>query len=408
MKKGRIGSLIMAATCCFTTLFTGQLSANAGAADIKYEYGVFLGADPENISDMESYRKIVIDAQYFSKDEISKLKNTGHIVYSYINLGSVEEFRSYFEKYKKYTLGVYENWEDERWVDVSQKEWQDFIVGDIAKGILDKGVDGLFVDNCDVYYNFKEDKIYDGVTEILKGFKKYGTYVMINGGDTYVTEYAKKNKSLDAVMDAVNQETVFSAINWENETFTKNKTSEREYFQEYCKLVSDYGKDVYLLEYTKDSKLIDSIKSYCLEKGYTYYASSTLDLLTPGQEKGSQPLIVKDPVTQPSSSATTATSTTVTTSAVTTSTVTTSAVTKVSQLLAGDANVDNIVDLSDVVLIMQSLANPDKYGLNGTEESRLTEQGAANADVEGSNGVTLNDALKIQEYLLKIIPTLSV
>ena len=53
------------------------------------------------------------------------------------------------------------------------------------------------------------------------------------------------------------------------------------YFQDYCKLVSDYGKDVYLLEYTENSDIIDKIRSYCYENGYTYYASDTLDLLTP-------------------------------------------------------------------------------------------------------------------------------
>lgn len=385
MKKVRIASLIMAAACCCAQLIGGSGAVNAeAAADIKYEYGVFLGSDPEDTDDMESYKKIVIDAQYFSKEEIGKLKDSGHIVYSYINLGSVEEFRPYFEKYNKYALGVYENWEDERWVDVSQEEWQKFVVDELAKGILDKGVDGLFVDNCDVYYNFKEKKIYDGVTEILKGFKAYGTYVIINGGDTYVREYAKKNKNLDAVMDAVNQESVFSSIDWDHgKKLIESDPEDREYFQEYCKLVSDNGKDVYLLEYTKNSKLIDSIKKYCSDNDYTYYASSSLDLVTPGQEIGSQPLKVK--VQEPSENGSTD-----------------------KKLLPGDANVDDTVDLSDAVLIMQSLANPNKYGLNGSEKTHITEQGAANADVEGKNGVTANDALEIQRYLLKIIPSLSV
>ena len=35
--------------------------------------------------------------------------------------------------------------------------------------------------------------------------------------------------------------------------------------------------------------------------------------------------------------------------------------------LYGDANCDGIVDMSDAVLIMQSLANPNKYGVNGTD-----------------------------------------
>lgn len=373
MKVNKIISLISSAALCCTAAMGISGNISAEAADIKYEYGVFLGADPEDISDMESYRKIVIDAQYFSKEEISKLKESGHIVYSYINLGSVEEFRPYFKTYEKFSLGVYENWDDERWVDVSQKEWQEFVVDKLAKNILDTGVDGLFVDNCDVYYNFQNEKIYNGVTDILKGFKAYDTYVIINGGDTYVREYAKKNKNLDAVMDAVNQESVFSAINWKNKSFTKNKDSERKYFQEYCKLVDDNGKDVYLLEYTKDTKLIASIKDYCTENNYTYYASDTLDLKTPGQEAGSQ--LLK---------------------------------TTVEASFPGDANLDNNVDLSDAVLIMQALANPDKYGLEGSDKSHMTVQGSKNGDVEGNNGITANDALMIQKYLLGLVPSLPV
>ena len=308
MNNKKITSFIMAMTTFFTAVSADPCSIKAETTDIKYEYGVFLGADPEDISDMEIYRKIVIDAQYFEKEEISELKGSGHTVYSYINLGSVEKFRPYYKKYKKYSLGTYENWTDEKWVDVSQKEWQDFVVDELAKDILDKGVDGLWVDNCDVYYNFENDSIYNGVTDILTGLKSYDTYVIINGGDTYISKYATKNNSLDAVMDAVNQETVFSAIDWDNDLFTVNDDDTREYFQDYCKLVSDYGKDVYLLEYTENSDIINNVKNYCNANGYTYYASDTLDLLAPGQENGSQPIteltqedIDPDTITEPGS-----------------------------------------------------------------------------------------------------------
>lgn len=57
---------------------------------------------------------------------------------------------------------------------------------------------------------------------------------------------------------------------------------------------------------------------------------------------------------------------------------------------------------------MQSLANPDKYGVNGTDSHHITLQGSANADVEGRNGLTTNDAVAIQRYLLYIIPSLPV
>lgn len=63
--------------------------------------------------------------------------------------------------------------------------------------------------------------------------------------------------------------------------------------------------------------------------------------------------------------------------------------------------------MSDVVLIMQSLANPNKYALGGSDEKAITDQGLANADVaEHGNGVTSGDALRIQEFLLKKVADL--
>ena len=65
--------------------------------------------------------------------------------------------------------------------------------------------------------------------------------------------------------------------------------------------------------------------------------------------------------------------------------------------------------MSDVVLIMQFLANPNKYGLNGSDAKHITEKGLANGDVDkSSEGITANDALRIQEYLLKKVDSLDI
>ena len=106
------------------------------------------------------------------------------------------------------------------------------------------------------------------------------------------------------------------------------------------------------------------------------------------------------------SSETTTTSTT--TAPATESTTTTTFDTEKTVTLAGDANCDGSVDMSDVVLIMQALANPNKFDTKGTDDHRITEQGTVNADVsERGNGMTTADALEIQRYLLHIISKLS-
>ena len=67
--------------------------------------------------------------------------------------------------------------------------------------------------------------------------------------------------------------------------------------------------------------------------------------------------------------------------------------------IKGDANCDGQVDLSDAVMIMQALANPNKYGIDGSAEHHLTEQGKLNGDMN-ADGLTVGDAQAIQRKLL--------
>ena len=69
--------------------------------------------------------------------------------------------------------------------------------------------------------------------------------------------------------------------------------------------------------------------------------------------------------------------------------------------LENDANCDGETNMADAVIIMQSLANPNKYGINGTHETHITAQGEFNGDMDG-NGLTNADALEIQKMLLKL------
>ena len=77
-------------------------------------------------------------------------------------------------------------------------------------------------------------------------------------------------------------------------------------------------------------------------------------------------------------------------------------------ILWGDANCDGKVDMSDAVLIMQSLSNPDKYGLNGSDPTHITEKGQLNGDVyeNGTSGITNEDALQIQKFKLELVKSL--
>ena len=57
--------------------------------------------------------------------------------------------------------------------------------------------------------------------------------------------------------------------------------------------------------------------------------------------------------------------------------------------------------------LMQSIANPDKFGINGTDKAHMIEIGSINGDVSGNgDGITSRDALAIQKFTLKLIDSL--
>ena len=170
-----------------------------------------------------------------------------------------------------------------------------------------------------------------------------------------------------------------------------------------------------------------SLMNYCDEKGLGYLAWSWkgngggveyLDLsndwdgnsLTEwgdiffGAMKNSKPASVFGGSSVNTTASTTAATTTTTTTV--TTTVTTSQQLP-SVKLYGDANCDGIVNISDAVLIMQSMANPSKFGENGTDALHLTPQGRVNGDCESvGNGLTNKDALAIQQLMLDLISSL--
>lgn len=187
------------------------MKANQAKEFEKNDYGVFLNADASSLERFKMYETLVIDAQYFTKRDIELLHQNWTVVYTYLNIGSIENFREYYTTYAELAIGEYEHWEEEEWVDVANPAWQKFI-GQLSQELYEKGVDGFFIDNCDVYYYDPHESIFEGITAILQNMMTFGKAVIINGGDTYVAEYRERYGAIDQIMTGVNQESVLILI----------------------------------------------------------------------------------------------------------------------------------------------------------------------------------------------------
>lgn len=258
-------------------LSAALLSAcSADSSDEAEKYVVLIGEDSEIIEKLSDIDLLVIDAEYFSQNDIARLRENGiREIYSYINIGSIESFRSYDTDFEKYTLGAYENWPEEKWIDVSTPEWQACTASRVD-ALVQKGVDGFFVDNTDVYYNYPQESIYDGILTILDYMDHTGRKIMINGGDCFVKKYLTTEKNV--LIDGVNQENVFTAYDFSKDVYTKNDQSTREYYTEYLDLAMSHGCTAYNLEYATDPVIRRQAAAYAVKHGYICYISDNIGL----------------------------------------------------------------------------------------------------------------------------------
>lgn len=264
-------------------LFVFLFIISRGCTLKKYErqpefngYGVFLSVTPEDHwKKLKGYKTLVIDAQYFNTKQLDWLNKHNGTVLSYMNVGAIESFRPYYNRYRHLTFKPYENWEEERWIDVNNKEWKLFLVEELSKKLLAKKVDGLWLDNLDIY-DFKNSKeTYQNLCWILSALQQQTDILLINGADTFVQQAIKEKHHY---FTGVNQETVFTSINFRNDTLHRQKGNETQYYLNYLKQVKKAGYEVYLLEYTNNQIIEQQIKNYCRRKHYYYYISDSVEL----------------------------------------------------------------------------------------------------------------------------------
>ncbi|MCR4600353.1 MAG: endo alpha-1,4 polygalactosaminidase [Clostridia bacterium] len=244
--------------------------------------GVYLGIDPaDKAYDPGMFRGcelVVIDAQQFSAEQIGEIKKNGvREIWSYIDVGSLETYRDYYSRFERDKLDSYEGWPDEFWADVSDVEWQKFVVDELASEIAEKGADGFFVDNADVYYHYPDDEIYGGLEKIFRGLKDYGLTVTVNGGDSFVSRLIDEGNT--GIIDGVCQECVVTRIeDYEEDRFGLQNKEDREYFEEYLSECRSNGLDVMRIEYTRDSGLKEELESSARSRGERIYVSDSLKL----------------------------------------------------------------------------------------------------------------------------------
>ncbi len=93
---------------------------------------------------------VVVDGEEASRAEVAAVRARGTLVMGYLSVGTIEKWRSWYPRVKRFRLGANADWKDEWYADVSRAGLRRELGERIAPKILAKGFDGLFLDNVDM------------------------------------------------------------------------------------------------------------------------------------------------------------------------------------------------------------------------------------------------------------------
>ena len=242
------------------------------------DYGVFIGMEKKDLQQLtKSYQTMVLDATNLDKSDIKQLHSESQQIFAYLNVGALETSNSFYQDFKDLTFKPYDNWPDESWLDVTDSAWQDFLVHQLAQSLKDKGVDGLFLDNFDVYDHDHRPEVYTSLVQLLKEFQSMNLPVIINGGSTFVSQLVAEDPQLARqLIYAVNQESVFLAYVFDANKPVQQTAEAEDFYLDYLNNLSQTGIQVFLIEYGADSYQADKILKQSQELDYSLYLAPSI------------------------------------------------------------------------------------------------------------------------------------
>jgi len=171
------------------------------------------------------------DTGNFAPSDVVTLKNNGqNKVLSYLNLGSCEHWRGYWNTVpsgfvscganKAAQLGSYQGYSDETWMNVGNADYQNLIVNYVAPRLVAQGADGFYLDNLEIVEHGTSTRngpcdaacAQGGLDLVRKLREKYPTlvFVMQNATGRTTREGVTGGVAFASLLDGIAHEEVYA------------------------------------------------------------------------------------------------------------------------------------------------------------------------------------------------------
>ncbi|RZJ67354.1 MAG: hypothetical protein EOO50_06315 [Flavobacterium sp.] len=258
----------MRLTRLFLFLLPSLVSANTIAPPVaKSSVLVCYGRlDPEEI---KGYSYVILESQFYNIYEIRKIKSQNEKVVAYISIGEVNANAPHYKDLKDHTAGKNEIW-DSYYLDLKSEKTVSTLLR-IMDGIMEKGYDGLFLDNVDNYTTFgaQPNQKADLVNLLKKMSETYPDKIFIqNAGLELAAETAP-------YVDALLMESIATNYTFDDKTYKlRNEADFKAYVAKLDAINKNQNLPILLIEYADTEKLYKQVVHRIKSLGYDYFIGS--------------------------------------------------------------------------------------------------------------------------------------
>jgi uncharacterized protein (TIGR01370 family) len=191
------------------------------------------------------YDLVVVDGELATRRQVRRMRARGTMVLAYLDVGTIESYRWWYPAAKPYRMELWGDW-GEWYARVSAQGFRDLIAARVAPTMLDKGFDGLFLDNVDMIETHPAQA--QGMRWLLR---RVARRTHRRGGVVFAQNGAEIIGPSLPALDGWNREDVTSTYDFDSSSYRRLSTADTDQAQAELRRISAAGLLVTATDYTR-------------------------------------------------------------------------------------------------------------------------------------------------------------
>jgi uncharacterized protein (TIGR01370 family) len=255
-------------------------SADSATGDLRLgaveDWAFAIGSDVDSdarVARLAPFDLVVVDAESTPRGRLAQLRANGSVVLGYLSVGTIERYRSWYRKAKPHRLELWGDW-GEWYADVSEPGFRRLIAARVAPKLLNKGFDGLFLDNVDMVEGHPKQRL-----AMFRLVRRLSSLVHPRGGYLFAQNGAKAIKPVWGALDGWNREDVTSTWDFERRRYVTQAPADVASAQAELRRLAGAGLLVTATDYAAAADtgaLADSVAGACAAGALPYVSNISL------------------------------------------------------------------------------------------------------------------------------------